>query len=600
MPRHSYTAKYWWKAKTQDDKEIETKLVVDNDLLLGKDNGRDVRGAEVLLWKIPDKNFWIKKEDYGVEKFCAVDESGKNKDPQPNAQEINECINVLKSAKYDYYRTEYNGGAGLHWAERTKITQEGTQTSGQAWIPYTVKIEPHHKISPQSIGNKGIFRTKTIVKNIENYTDSIAEDIKARIVAERMSKLFTPPKEFLAGSNPNDPASFSASDGNADWKKWHDVIVPLGKDGKILEKRVPDYSRKMAIQHSGNCPEINVFYSLLGPEKSSVDEILQEFRAIFIKDKNCDKILKDINNKLAEIDSLKQVKPDPLDSKLKEQEKIITDRINELTFLKTKDSPSRNQDSKTKEEIFANKSESGENENLSATDEATKKATLENGTHDFEEQNPRIDDSKSDLDKKSLFDALKKQNTDSEASKTAVEGQHKNSSSTIDPENFTQVKAAKESNKLSKAEQRKTLEGTSLIRNGKNRSLESKPKDIKTERMEVGTDGKITLNLKNSKTGDSQIVIEKDKNIFLEVDNSSGTPQVTIKNKEFREELMKYYLSDKENIEARKKYDVSDETSKKKFNNDALQVLNIYRAVPSTKIAPSDNRIIVPIPTKPR
>jgi len=497
MTRHSYTAEYWWKAKTTSGHEIETKRVVDNELLLGRDNGRDVRGAEVLLWKIPDKNFWIKKEDYGVERFCAVDEFGKSKDPQPSTQEITACIEVLKSAEYDYYRTEYNGGAGLHWAAKPQITSESTLTSGQAWIPYTVKINPYHKISSQS---SGMFGAKTSVKNVEKSKDSIAEDIKARIVAERMSKLYNPTAQFLAGSNPNDPATISASSGDADWKKWHDLIEPLDENNQLLDKMVPEYSRKMAIQHSGNCAEINKFYALLGPEKSSVDEILQEFRSLFVKAKNCDKILEDIDNKLVEIDSLGQAEIAEdgimLNNFLKygiklEEQKIINDRIKELASLK---------------------------------DETTKKTSAKKGEHASED----------------------------------------------------------------------------LTKKGKNRFLEPKPKEIKTQRMEVGTDGKITLNLKNSKTGDSQIVIEKDENIFLEVDNSSGTPQVTIKNDDFKKELMKYYLRDKGSREAREKYDVSQEKTSTKLNDHALQVLNIYRAVPRTSVAVrSAERIVISVPTKP-
>jgi hypothetical protein len=141
-----------------------------------------------------------------------------------------------------------------------------------------------------------------------------------------------------------------------------------------------------------------------------------------------------------------------------------------------------------------------------------------------------------------------------------------------------------------------------LIKNGKNRFIESEPKEIKTERMEVGTDGKITLNLKNSKTGkDSQIIIEKDKNIFLEVDNSSGAPQVTIKNDDFKKELMKYYLRDKGSPKAKKNYGVSEGEASTKLNDHALEVLNIYRAVPGTSVAVrSAEKIVIPVPTKPR
>ena len=128
-----------------------------------------------------------------------------------------------------------------------------------------------------------------------------------------------------------------------------------------------------------------------------------------------------------------------------------------------------------------------------------------------------------------------------------------------------------------------------------NGSEEELSEEIEIERMKVGKDKTITLDLKDGETGeDSQIVIKKDKNKFLEVDVSSGEPQVEIKNKEFRKELMKYYLSGPgKNEEARTKYEAPKEEMKK-VGKEALEVLNIYRAVPSTSIAArSASKVIV-------
>ena len=121
--------------------------------------------------------------------------------------------------------------------------------------------------------------------------------------------------------------------------------------------------------------------------------------------------------------------------------------------------------------------------------------------------------------------------------------------------------------------------------------------EIEIEGMKVGKDKTITLDLKDGGTGeDSSIVITKGENQFLKVkfDDSSGKPLVKIKNEDFRSELMKYYLSGPgKNEDARAKYEAPEEEMKG-VGNEALEVLNIYRAVPSTSIAlKSVSKVIV-------
>ncbi len=122
-------------------------------------------------------------------------------------------------------------------------------------------------------------------------------------------------------------------------------------------------------------------------------------------------------------------------------------------------------------------------------------------------------------------------------------------------------------------------------------------KEIEIEGMKVSKDKKtITLSFKDSK-GDkaAPITIDVKENKFLKVgDTSSGEPRVEIKSKDFRKELMKYYLSGPgKNEEARTKYEAPEEKVDV-VGKDVLEVLNIYRAVPSTSIAArSASKVIV-------
>jgi|GEM_PF-3438249 len=115
------------------------------------------------------------------------------------------------------------------------------------------------------------------------------------------------------------------------------------------------------------------------------------------------------------------------------------------------------------------------------------------------------------------------------------------------------------------------------------------------ERMRVEADGKITLDFKNSETGESDpVVIKQRQNRFVEVViENSEKPEVKIKSEDFRKELMDYY--NKKNS-----YEVGEGKKAKNIGKDALEVLNIYRAVPSTSCVPrasvalnSASRIVV-------
>jgi len=112
--------------------------------------------------------------------------------------------------------------------------------------------------------------------------------------------------------------------------------------------------------------------------------------------------------------------------------------------------------------------------------------------------------------------------------------------------------------------------------------------EIEIEGMKVKSSGEITLDLKDSKTGDNApLVINANKNKFVEVDKKSERFEVQIESKEFRKELMQYYLSgsrERKSKEARRIYGVDGE-EERKFSKEALEVLNIYRAVPSTSVA---------------
>jgi len=102
--------------------------------------------------------------------------------------------------------------------------------------------------------------------------------------------------------------------------------------------------------------------------------------------------------------------------------------------------------------------------------------------------------------------------------------------------------------------------------------------EIEIEGMKAKSGGEIKLDLKDSKTGKpSPLVIKANENKFVEVVNKTEGLEVQIKSKEFREELMDYYKK-------KSSYEVGAGEKAKNIGKDALEVLNIYRAVPSTSV----------------
>jgi serine/threonine protein phosphatase PrpC len=126
-------------------------------------------------------------------------------------------------------------------------------------------------------------------------------------------------------------------------------------------------------------------------------------------------------------------------------------------------------------------------------------------------------------------------------------------------------------------------------RRGLEKAVEETPNlGSEIERMKVEADGKITLDFKNSETGESDpVVIKPNKNKFVEVVKKSEGPEVRIKSEDFRKELMDYY-------EKKGDYKVSGIEEERKIGKEALEVLNIYRAVPSTSSVPKNSVLLNP------
>ncbi len=138
---------------------------------------------------------------------------------------------------------------------------------------------------------------------------------------------------------------------------------------------------------------------------------------------------------------------------------------------------------------------------------------------------------------------------------------------------------------------------------GFNPAVEETPdldSETKIEGMKVKSSGEITLDLKDSETGkDAPLVIGRNTNEFIkhvdweempfepEAMSKAGKNQILILNQEFRKELIDYYRKEGN-------YKVERGAEAKKIGKKALEVLNIYRAVPNTSIAlRSASRVVV-------
>ncbi len=114
---------------------------------------------------------------------------------------------------------------------------------------------------------------------------------------------------------------------------------------------------------------------------------------------------------------------------------------------------------------------------------------------------------------------------------------------------------------------------------------------VEIEGMKSVGDNKIELNLQDKEGKNVPVVIDISRNRFLEV--SSDKNEVQIKVKDFRKELMDYYKGEES-------YAVGEDGKAVELKKDALEVLRIYQAVPSTSIAlRSVSRVVVGL-SKPR
>jgi hypothetical protein len=115
---------------------------------------------------------------------------------------------------------------------------------------------------------------------------------------------------------------------------------------------------------------------------------------------------------------------------------------------------------------------------------------------------------------------------------------------------------------------------------------------VEIEGMKSIGGNKIELNLRDKETGNVPVVINLSENRLLEV--SSDENEVQIKVEDFRKELMDYY-------NRKESYAVGEDGKAVELKKEALEVLRIYQAVPSTSVAlKSVSRIVVGNLSKPR
>lgn len=99
---------------------------------------------------------------------------------------------------------------------------------------------------------------------------------------------------------------------------------------------------------------------------------------------------------------------------------------------------------------------------------------------------------------------------------------------------------------------------------------------VEIEGMKSVGENKIELNLRDKEGENEPVVIDISENRLLEVSLDGG--QVQIKVEDFKKELMDYYKGEES-------YAVGEDGKAVELKKDALEVLRIYQAVPSTSVA---------------
>lgn len=115
---------------------------------------------------------------------------------------------------------------------------------------------------------------------------------------------------------------------------------------------------------------------------------------------------------------------------------------------------------------------------------------------------------------------------------------------------------------------------------------------VEIEGMKSVGDNKIELDLRDKEGENEPVVIDISENRLLEVSSDGG--EVQIKVEDFRKELMDYYKGEES-------YAVGEDGKVVELKKDALEVLRIYQAVPSTSVAlRSVSHVVVGNLSKPR
>jgi hypothetical protein len=115
---------------------------------------------------------------------------------------------------------------------------------------------------------------------------------------------------------------------------------------------------------------------------------------------------------------------------------------------------------------------------------------------------------------------------------------------------------------------------------------------VEIEGMKSIGDNKIELDLRDKEGENEPVVIDISENRLLEVSSDGG--EVQIKVEDFRKELMDYYKGEES-------YAVGEDGKVVELKKDALEVLRIYQAVPSTSVAlRSVSHVVVGNLSKPR
>lgn len=160
------------------------------------------------------------------------------------------------SHHWDFFQTEYNGGAGLTWAQKPFFnTKTNANTTGIAWTVLTKPIkanwvfnQPLRRDETSDLGGRQLSDDEipNPINNLSEYNSVMHDTLANLIISQRLITTYKPARPSSVTGDPQNYSEPGSEEAKA-WTHWRDRIDShLGKMDESLSKKGPP-------QTSGNC-----------------------------------------------------------------------------------------------------------------------------------------------------------------------------------------------------------------------------------------------------------------------------------------------------------------------------------------------------------